>query len=176
VLLRPLDDAVLDQLLVRYRPDIPESDRAVLRMLAEGSIGCALQLATAHGLDAWRKLAAMFAALADGDDRLLLAFAADPSTSAEPEGFRTTAHLLSWWLRALARSAGGAGTDAGAIPGDGARTLRRLAVAGTLDRWLKVWENTHRLAGHAAAGNLDRKQILTTILLNLRSEVRPVSL
>jgi hypothetical protein len=37
-----------------------------------------------------------------------------------------------------------------------------------LDHWLKVWDKTHHLAVQADAGNLDRKQVLTTILLELQ--------
>ncbi|HYN37796.1 MAG TPA: DNA polymerase III subunit delta', partial [Rhodospirillales bacterium] len=180
VVLQPLADDVLDQLIVRYRPDIETGDRATLRALAEGSIGCALQLATADGLAAWRTLAATFAALADGDDRPLLAYAADPPAAGDAEAFRVTAHLLSWWLRTVARvCAAGTADGAAALslpaPGDSARILQRLAAAATLDRWLKVWDKTQLLAGQAAAGNLDRKQALTTILLDLRREARAPS-
>lgn len=177
VVLRPLDNDVLDRLIVRYQPEVSDPDRTILTTLAEGSIGCALDLATADGLKAWRTLATMFAALADGDDRPLLAYASDPPSS-DADGFRVTAHLLSWWLRTLARAAAAGPGDpfSLAVPpvpglGEGAVIVRRLAAAGTLDRWLKVWDKTHRLIGQAAAGNLDRKQALTTVLLDMRCEV-----
>lgn len=183
VVLRPLDNDVLDRLIVRYQPEVNDADRATLMALADGSIGCALDLATTDGLSAWRTLATMFAALADGDDRPLLAYASEPASGGDPDGFRVTAHLLSWWLRTLARAAaaGPGETFCLAVPslpgsGDGAEIVRRLAAAGTLDRWLKVWDKTHRLIGHAAAGNLDRKQTLTTVLLDMRSQVRSATL
>ena len=179
VVLQPLAADVLDRLLVRYRPDISPSGRAVLAGLAEGSIGSALELADTHALATGKTLAAMFAALADGDDRPLLGLAAEPPAGADPESFRTISHLLSWWLRALVRSAATGGSDNGEarFPGLGHEEqaiVRRLASAAPLDRWLKVWDKSHHLTTQAAAGNLDRKQTLTTVFLNVRSELRPI--
>ncbi len=51
--------------------------------------------------------------------------------------------------------------------------MERLAAAATLDHWLKVWDKSHRLAAQADTGNLDRKQVLTTILLEMQRELRP---
>lgn len=179
VVLQPLAAEVLDQLIVRYRPDIGPSGRTMLAALAEGSIGAALELANTHALATSQTLAAMFTALADGDDRPLLALAAEPPAGAEPESFRTIAHLLSWWLRALVRTAAAGGSESleAPPPGLGDREqaiVRRLACAAPLDRWLKVWDKSHYLTTQAAAGNLDRKQALTTLFLNVRSELRAV--
>ena len=179
VVLQPLPADVLDQLIVRYRPDIQPSGRTVLAALAEGSIGSALELADTHAPATWQTLATMFAALADGDDRPLLALAAEPPAGADPESFRTISHLLSWWLRALVRTAAAGGSDKLEAPlpglGDGDQAIvRRLACAAPLDRWLKVWDKSHHLTTQAAAGNLDRKQTLTTLFLNVRSELRQI--
>lgn len=179
VVLQPLSADVLDQLIVRYRSDIGLSGRTVLAALAEGSIGSALELADTHAPATWQTLATMFAALADGDDRPLLALAAEPPAGADPESFRTISHLLSWWLRALVRTAAAGGSDKLEAPlpglGDGDQAIvRRLACAAPLDRWLKVWDKSHHLTTQAAAGNLDRKQTLTTLFLNVRSELRQI--
>lgn len=178
IALRPLGDDIVEDLLVRYRPDISPDDRRILVALGEGSIGDALQLSAASGLASWRTLAAALAALAENDSRPLLAYAADPSAGSDPDSFRGIAQMLSWWLRKLAhaRAVGPSGQLAMASAlQESVPSLRRLAGGTTLDRWLKVWDKTHHLAAQAAAGNLDRKQVLTTVLLDLACEVLPTS-
>jgi hypothetical protein len=39
---------------------------------------------------------------------------------------------------------------------------------------MKVWEKTQHFAAHAAVGNLDRKQALIAILLDMQRELLPV--
>ena len=175
IVLRPLDDDIVERLLVRYRPTISQADREILVALAEGSIGDALQLTATEGIANWRTLAAAFAALAENDSRPLFACAADPNAGGDADNFRSISHMLSWWLRKLARTCavGPAGELAiAAALQDSTPVLRRLAGKATLDRWLKVWDKTHHLATQAATGNLDRKQVLSTLLLDLVCEVR----
>ena len=56
LLLPPLPEEVVTDLLGRHLPDLPEADRAALARLAEGSIGRALDLASAGGLTLYRDL------------------------------------------------------------------------------------------------------------------------
>lgn len=180
VVLQPLEPAVLDQLMLRYQPALGESERRILAALAEGSIGRALDLASADGLSVWRNLAGLFTSLAGGDDRPLLAYASDPPGGGDAEGYSVVTHLLCWWLRTVVRAAATracAASPAVTLPdrGDDAAAVQQLASAAPLDRWLEVWDNTTRLTSQAAAGNLDRKQALTTVLLDLRREVLPVT-
>jgi DNA polymerase-3 subunit delta' len=180
IVLQPLPADVLDRLIACYRPDISPADRVLLARLAEGSIGRALELADTGALAAYRSLGIMLAALADGDDRPLLAYAADPPAGGDAESYRTISHLLLWWLRALVRmSATGAhGSGDLLLPGladEDQAVVRRLAAAAPLDRWLKVWDKTGHLTTQGAAGNLDRKQTLSTVFLNVRSELRQLS-
>lgn len=53
--LRPLDDAVLEQVLARYLPDSTAAERASLARLSGGSIGAALTLATGESADLARE-------------------------------------------------------------------------------------------------------------------------
>lgn len=193
VLLRPLSDAVLAQLADRLLPEMPATDAAVLRPLAEGSIGRLLQLAAHDGLTAHRWLAEVFAAMAAGEGDRLPALIAETRTGGDEDSFRVVAHVLTWWLRQITRMAsqtsdarrsetggeagGGTGAgpaEAGEMPASTA-VVAPLATTATLDRWLKVWEKTQHLAAHAAVGNLERKQALTTILLDMQCELQPAS-
>jgi ABC-type transport system substrate-binding protein len=56
LVLKPLADETVRGLLARYRPDLPEADAAALARLAQGSIGRALELEAAGGLDLYRAL------------------------------------------------------------------------------------------------------------------------
>ena len=70
-------------------------------------------------------------------------------------------------LRPARRSLSSAGRSS-----EEATAIDRLAAAAALDHWLKVWDKTHHLAAQADAGNLDRKQVLTTILLDMQRELQ----
>jgi len=178
VLLRPLEEPTLVSLIDRYLPGTGAGDAAALGALAEGSIGRALQLAANDGLRVHHAFRAAFEAWASGARQPLLGLAADPAMSADEDGFRVTAHILSWWLRRIARvrvanaAEEGAAADILAASGD-VGAIRRIALAAPLDRWQQVWDKTQRLAVQAVAGNLDRRQTMTTILLEMQRELRP---
>ena len=55
--LGPLDERVMEELLGRYSPGLAEADRRLLMRIAEGSIGRALEIAAAGGLDLYRDIA-----------------------------------------------------------------------------------------------------------------------
>ena len=177
--LQPLGDDVLRVLMARFLPDLPAEDAAALCALGEGSIGRVLQLAKHDGLVVSRSFRDFFEALANHDQKTLVAAAANvaPGPAADEEQFRVASHILFWWLRRITRACL---SDAPAVssatlapPGEEPTTMERLAAAATLDHWLKVWDKSHRLAAEADTGNLDRKQVLTTILLEMQRELRP---
>lgn len=166
LILRPLSDRVLSDLMAQFVPDLPVEDAAFLRELAEGSIGRVLQLAKHDGLTVCRSLRTFFHALSRNDRKTLMASVANSGLGADEEGFRVASHILLWWVRRIARASlarfppGSPGEQEGAIGG--------AAAAAALDHWLKVWDKANYLAAQADAGNLDRKQVLTTILLDLQ--------
>ncbi len=182
MLLQRLADGDVDTLIGHHRPDAGDADRRILVALAEGSIGQALRIADAKGLASWRRIGSVLGSLAADDPRPALAWAAEAPAESDGDAIEMTLQLLLWWLRQLARAGvGTAGSDAllhAAIaqPVADASALQRWAAAAPLDRWLKVWDKTHHLAVQAAGGNLDRRQVLATVLLDLACEVCPASL
>jgi DNA polymerase III subunit delta' len=145
--------------------------------LGEGSIGRALQLAKHQGLAVDRSFRDFFRALAARDRRALVAAAANvaPGPAPDEEQFRVASHILFWWLRRIARAclsgAPAVSSAASAPPSEEATAIESLAAASALDHWLKVWDKSHHLAAQADAGNLDRKQVLMTILLEMQREL-----
>jgi DNA polymerase III subunit delta' len=177
LLLQPLGDDVLRVLMARFLPDLPAEDAAVLCALGEGSIGRALQLAKHQGLAVDRSSRDFFRALAARDRRALVAAAANvaPGPAPDEEQFRVASHILFWWLRRIALAclsgAPAVSSAASAPPSEEATAIESLAAASALDHWLKVWDKSHHLAAQADAGNLDRKQVLMTILLEMQREL-----
>jgi DNA polymerase-3 subunit delta' len=94
------------------------------------------------------------------------------------ETFHTVAALTRELLSRLIRFAAAADPSLARSEGVSAKErelLARLAPAASLDRWLQVWENTSRLLARADSANLDRKQVLLNVFLDLESAVRPQS-
>lgn len=182
MLLRRLAHVDVDALIGHYRPDIDDADRRILVGLAEGSIGQALRIADAKGLASWRRIESVLGSLADDDPRPALAWAAEAQAESDGYAIEMTLQLLLWWLRQVVRAGvGNADSDAAARasvsqPVADTSALQRLAAAAPLDRWLQVWDKTHHLAVQAAGGNLDRRQVLATVLLDLACEICPASL
>ena len=175
LLLQPLGDDVLRVLMARFLPDLPAEDAAVLCALGEGSIGRVLQLSKHDGLAVGRSFRDFFQALANQDRKTLVGAAANVTPEPDEEQFRVASHILSWWLRRIARAclsgAPAVSSAPAAVPSAEATTIESLAAAAALDHWLKVWDKSHRLAVQADTGNLDRKQVLTTILLEVQREL-----
>ena len=85
-------------------------------------------------------------------------------------GFALLADLLRAWLASIVRVAGGAPPQE-ALASE-AETIGRLAAAGGLERWLQVWENSTRLLARAETANMDLKQILLAVFLNVEAALK----
>jgi DNA polymerase III subunit delta' len=176
LLLGPLSDDILATLLRRLLPELGEEEAALLGRLAEGSLGRALLLAQHDGLAAFRTFGTLFGALAAGDRRTTLPRIVEAGAGDE-DAFQVTMHVLSWWLRQIARAGAAPASAHSPQPGSPIEQAEaaagRLAGALPLDRWLQVWEKTQHLLAQAAAGNLDRKQAMVTALLSMHCELQP---
>jgi DNA polymerase-3 subunit delta' len=175
LLLRPLSGDVLRELVAGVELDLTVEDTAVLIELAEGSIGRMLHLANHDGLAACRLFRAFFQALSSNDKPALLALVANKRLGSDEEGFRVALHILFWWLRRIIRACLAKSPTMPILPGIKSEewiAIGRLSTTATLDHWLKVWDKTYYLAAQVDAGNLDRKQVLTTILLDVQRELQ----
>jgi len=168
--LRPLTDAVVADLLGRYRADLSASDRAALIELAEGSIGHAIELAEEGGLALHRRLLDLLGRLSELDGAELHAFAETVARWGSEDTFRVLAELLPATLaRSIAKAAQ---SDAGAAGGGGEAALVKLMARRGLDRWVEVWEKIAELFAQADAVNLDRKQVVLNAFFALEEAAR----
>jgi hypothetical protein len=125
-------------------------------------------------LATFRSFRAFFLALSSNDKPSLLAWVSSKRLGSDEEGFRVAVHILFWWLRRIASARLAKSPTPPPVSGVGNEewvAIGRLSAAATLDRWLKVWDKTYYLAAQVDACNLDRKQVLTTILYDVQREL-----
>jgi DNA polymerase-3 subunit delta' len=168
--LHPLPDGTVAELLGRVRPELPAADREALARLGEGSVGRAVHLADGGGLALYRDIVDLLAALPRLDIAALHAFG--DRLTRDPDGalYETATDLLVWWLARLTRALARGTLPGEVVPGEAA-LMARLAASRGLDRWVEVWEKTHRLFARADTANLDRKQVFINALLTLEAAI-----
>jgi DNA polymerase-3 subunit delta' len=170
--LKPLPQPAVLTALEHYRPDLGVGARAVLARLADGSIGRALDLASAGGVGLYQSLVTLIGSLPSLDAVALHALADRVQRSDGEETFRLMTELLPGWVaRMVALTAGGAEGAQAALPGE-AEAMRRLAARRSLDQWVEVWEKLTHLFAEADSVNLDRKQVVLNAFFALGEATR----
>ncbi|MGB0749770.1 MAG: DNA polymerase III subunit delta' [Magnetospiraceae bacterium] len=167
--LRPLADDLVAEKLVSLRKDLEKSDAERLARIAEGSIGRALALHEAGGLETYDTLLGVLATLPALDGERVHKLGDTLARAGAENSFRTVTDLLRWWLGRLILYGSGGQIN---LPADEKALMDRLFNAAPLDRWLSVWENVDHLITRAGGGgNLDRKQVILNAFLALRKAV-----
>lgn len=160
--LRPLADRQVIALLNRYRPDLNTDDTAALAILADGSIGRALELADEGGVSLFRDLVALLT----GAPKLnITGVHALADKALRGDVFRTLSGLLSWWLaRVVIHGArGGLSGLSEIVPGEHA-LAEKLVVSAPPAIWAETWAEIGRIAERTLALHLDRKRSLVLML------------
>lgn len=169
--LSPLAPEDVAQVVAAARPDLPESDRALLAALSDGAPGTALALADEGGLDIYRETIALIATAPGIDTQALHAFADKLARRGAESSFRAAMQLFARWIARLAVSAARGEAPAGQLPGEEDAAQRLLATPGP-DRWAALWEKIGELAAGAERVNLDRKQVILSLFLSLDAAAR----
>jgi DNA polymerase-3 subunit delta' len=156
------------ELLGRYAPDLPPDDAAALACLAEGSVGRALDLAAAEGLELYRELIELLGGLPRLDVPRVHALGERLGRGADGAAFRLGTELLSWWLARMIRGAALGVAPSEVVAGEAA-LMARLLERRSLAQWLALWEKWGRLFARAEGANLDRKQVVVTAFLELEA-------
>lgn len=166
--LSPLPEGTVLDLLGRRRPDLPEADRQAVAGLAEGSLGRALDLAGAGGLDLYREMVGIFGQFPRLDTVAAHAFADRLARKGNETAFEIATELMVWWLARLVRAGARGALPAPVVEGE-AEVVRRLVGERGLERWVEVWEKVSRLFTRAEGANLDRKQVVLNALLTMEA-------
>lgn len=168
LVLEALPEGAVIDLLGRLVPETTAADRPRLARLSEGSVGRAIDLWEAGGLDLYRTMLELLKEAGEPDwlrihqlgDRLA-------RRGAESE-FETFCDLLDRWLmRAIAGAAAGDVAVPDIVAGEG-EAARKLVRPETVGRWLDVRTRTaHLLASANPPANLSRKQVLLGAFMTL---------
>jgi DNA polymerase-3 subunit delta' len=157
LVLKPLADETVRGLLARYRPELPEADAAALARLAQGSIGRALELEAAGGLDLYRALVRLLGRLPSPETAELHAFAERFARRGDDTAWAALQDLLPGFVARLVGSIAEPSAAAEeTVAGENA-VVRRLASAAGAERWIEARERLTQLFAQADEVNLDRK-------------------
>lgn len=148
--LSPLSDAAMAELIHHYRPELDPAEIARLTEIAGGSIGRALAVARAGGLELCAELNRQLAAMPALPMAEIHAFAEKVGQSGGDSPFGLASELLLGWIAQVVRQRA---TGVGRLSG-GAAIAR-----GSLEQWLALWEKIDNLFKRTEAVNLDRKQV-----------------
>ena len=161
-----LPDALVQDWLARRAPGLDAEQRTAVTLLARGSPGRALEIASEDWLPLYRRLAERL------DDRPALHdLAVALARQAEQRGFAGPLGLIQELLgRVIARGSGRLGP---ALFAAEPAALDRLVQARPLDRWAGLWEKVGELAVAVDGLNLDRAQALLHILTLLAPDSDP---
>ncbi|MFM2042184.1 MAG: ATPase i [Pseudomonadota bacterium] len=172
LMLEPLQEGQVVSLLSRYRPDLEGEGQRALARLAEGSIGRAIDLHSAGGLDLYRKMLGLLEMLPRLDTLAAYRFIDETLKGNDETAWTVVTELTGWWLGRLARASARGSLPPAVMAGEAelmARLLRPRHSGASLDRWVEVWENTGRLFARAETANLDRRQVLLQALLAIEA-------
>ncbi len=169
IVLKPLLDDIIIELLQYYRSDILEKERAILIDLAEGSIGRALDLAASDGVGLYQNISRLISGLPKFNSEELHGFADRLARPGAEDSFGLFSELLSLWLARLV-TGGLAPKTSRARPDE--PILQGLAGRRGLDQWVEVWEKLTHLFAQAEGINLDRKQVVLSAFFALAEAAR----
>ncbi|CAN5720906.1 DNA polymerase III subunit delta' [soil metagenome] len=171
--LHPLSDETVIRLLGEHAPNTSPQERQALARLAEGSIGRALELASAGSLALYREMVEVLATLPDLDMPRLHGFAERFAKRGEEANadWRSLNYLFDGWFKGLARRAAVGEGTALVVPAENGLHEKLLGAA-SLDRWIDAWEKVARIFSRSDAVNLDRKQTVLNSFLIFQSVMR----
>lgn len=168
--LAPLPGATVARLLADYAPELDPLERPAIVGLADGSIGRALDLVEAGGLELYRELVGLLGTLPRLDITRTHAFADALGRAGADRAFATTMELLGWWLARLVRE-GALGRAPAAVVAEEEGLAARLAGLRRLADWLALWEKLTRLVARTDRVNLDRRQVAMAAFLEIEALV-----
>ena len=139
--LRPLDEKDVASLLRRYRPELNEKQVKELAELSSGSIGKAIMYADNDALNVYQKLSKIVYA----KDKFVLSDVLDfcNTYSADDESYALAQELI---LKFIAEN---------------------IHHTGNLEEFAKSWDETIKIFSETAGLNLDKRQALMNIIVNL---------
>lgn len=168
-----LDDRVVLDLLGERLPDLSDADARLLTRLGEGSIGRALRLAEAGGVELYREMIGLIGAPGKRDPTALHGFADRLGRRGAETSFEAFRGLFSWWMARAIRAHAAGETLPEIVPGETAARTRLFPPGRGVGLALALWEKTAaRLAEADAPAHLDRRHVVLDAFLTLDAGLR----
>lgn len=143
--------------------DADDADIALAAALAQGSLRRAILLLEEGGIDTYRAFARFAATVGDPDITAMHALADSVSGRTADDAYYGFLDTVRAWLGRRVR--GEPEPVAEATPGQAVRAV-------PLARWAEVWEKVAQSSTEADDLNLDRKQVVLSILMSLARAAR----
>lgn len=162
--LAPLPAEVIAGALGDNNPgDFADADIKLAAALADGSLRRAILLLQDGGIAAYRQFVRFAATLPDADIGVMHDLADSVVRRNADDAYDGFLDLLRGWLGRRVRRVGEPG---------GERRLSAALDAVPLARWSEVWEKVNGSAAEAEELNLDRKQVVLSVLMSLAHAAR----
>jgi len=163
---RPLDPATIGQAIrgsTTGSAGLPDSEIQLATVLADGSLRRAIHLLQEDGIKIHRDLAGLLETAPDLDVQAVHAFANRVAGRGADDAFEAFQDALCAWLDRRVR---------GEDEPDPSVTLSPAVRGAPLETWAEVWEKVRHSSTLTDALNLDRKQAVLSILMNLAHATR----
>jgi DNA polymerase III subunit delta' len=160
LVLAPLPLALAVRLLRRCRPQLDEEEAAALAALSGGSVGCALELADAGGLELYRSLTELLAQAPAIDLGRLHALTDRLARADAENAYRACEELLARFLARLAADAARGLPGSAEIVAGEREATQRLAARADAARWAGLRAEIETNFAVARELNLDKKQTM----------------
>ncbi len=162
--LAPLSaDAIAAAIRATEPGDFSDGDVALAAALSEGSLRRAILLLQDGGIAGYRRFSSFAATLPHADIAAMHGLADSVSKRGADDTYDGFLDVVRGWLGRRVR---GEGEPAGEAAPSGA------AAAVPLARWAEVWEKVNETSAEAEALNLDRKQVVLSILMSFANATR----
>jgi DNA polymerase-3 subunit delta' len=154
-----LPSSIVLRLLEAYRPGLPQAQSTALAALADGSIGRALELTDAGGIELYQTILALLSC-EQGVDPAALHTLADRLARGEADNdYRAVEELLSHLLGEIAVCAANGHSRRRPHP-ESDQVLHRLGARAPAARWAELREQVAATFARSDTLNLDRKQTI----------------
>jgi DNA polymerase III subunit delta' len=157
--MRPLSSSIVSRLLETYWPGLSPTQTVALVALADGSIGRALDLAKAGGVELYRGILALLSREQGVDPAALHALADQLARCEADHAYRAVEELLSHLLGKIAVCAASGNSSHRSCP-ESDQVLPRLSARAPAARWAELREQVAASFARGEALNLDRKQTI----------------
>ncbi len=148
-----------------------EADSAALSELSSGSVGAAITLAQAGGIEIYASLVAIFQGLPQVDRQAVLKLAESAAGKANEARFSMILTLFDLFMARLAR-AGITGPGPEAVPGEAALFSRLAPHADAARAYAGLSQSIGARARHGRAVNLDPAALVLDMVLQTEAEAR----